>query len=397
MFDLESFHLESKTIFLRVDYNVPIEKGKIIDDFKIRVSLPTIHFLLKKKCKIIIATHLGRPEGKVISALSVAPLYQKLKKLLPKMKITYIHDCIGREVKEKIEKGLAKEIFFLENLRFYKEEEENDPLFAQSLASLADMYINDAFGVYRKHASVEAITRHLPSIPGFLMEKEITALHQALNPPRPSIWILGGGKFSKIKLMEQALERADTVLIGGALAFPFLRAQGIDVGMSKIDSQAIFLAKKILKKKNAKKFIFPIDFAVGEKLSTKTKKEVALFNQIPNNKMGLDIGPKTIELFKKHLQRARTVVWNGPLGCFELAPFSNGTKEIGRYLSKLTAITICGGGETQEALQKFHLQHDLTHVSSGGGAAVAYLSGEKLPSIKALEENYKRFHFKVLM
>lgn len=388
-FSLTKCPLDNKTVFLRTDYNVPIEKGKVVEDYRIKASLPTIKFLLKKKCKIIIGCHLGRPQGKVVANLRLDPIAKVLKKLLPKVKITKLDDCIGREIKEIIDKGKSGEIFLLENLRFYKEEKENDPAFAHSLANLAEIYVNDAFAnCHRKHASMEAITKFLPSLPGFLVEKEIADLGKALNPTKPLVWVLGGAKLDKVELLEKVLSKADYVLIGGALAFPFLKAKGIPVGMSKVDSKSVKVAKKFLK---SKRIILPVDFVVTDKFSSQSKASVVGCDEIGNHQIGLDLGPETIKLFKMYLRKALTIVWNGPLGYFEWAKYANSTKEIGRYIGKLSAHSICGGGETAEAIRKFHLTDKFTHVSTGGGAALTLLSGKKLVAVEALEDNFKAF------
>ena len=394
-FTLTNFPVKNKTIFLRVDFNVPIEKKKITDDSKIIASLDTIHFLLEQDCKIILATHLGRPEGKIVNSLRLNLIARKLEELM-KYKIIKLNDCIGKEVKSKIEKGKAKDIFLLENLRFYKEEEENDLTFAHSLASLANIYVNDAFAVsHRKNASVYAITQFLPSLSGLLLEKEIKMLSKALHPKKPAVWIMGGAKLNKVELIEQAFDKADYILIGGALAFAFLRAKGISVGLSKTDTESVENAKKILKHKAAKKIILPLDFLVSEKFSSRAKTETVNFNQIKSNQIALDIGPETIKHFKMYLRKAHTIVWNGPLGYFEWMQFSKGTKEIGKFIGNLTAISICGGGETVEAINKFHLQHNLSHLSTGGGASLEFLSEKKLPGIEALERSYKKFKDRV--
>jgi len=397
-FSLRNFPLENKTVFVRVDYNVPLEKiggkTKVSDNMRIRASLPTIKYLLSKRCKIILGAHLGRPKGKVVEELRLDPVAKELQKLLPKVKVVKLNDCIGREVKEKISKGKLGEIFLLENLRFYKEEEKNDTIFAHSLADLADVYINDAFGVsHRKHASLHAITEFLPSLAGILLETELIQLRKALKPKRPSIWILGGAKLNKIDLIKQALKKADYILVGGALAFSFLKAKGVNVGMSKVDRDSTMMAKKILKKRTAKKIILPLDFVAASDFSARAKTEVVGYNQIQTKQIALDLGPKTTELFKRYLRKAHTIIWNGPLGYFEWAKFSISTKEIGRFLGTLTATSICGGGETAEALKKFHLQHNIKHLSTGGGAALEVLSGNKLPAIIALEKNYKKFRY----
>lgn len=396
MFTLSQFPIENKTVLLRVDYNVPLENGGVKDNIRIKESLPTIEFLLAKKCKIVLATHLGRPEGKVIPELKLKPVAPELQKLLPRQRIVTLADCIGSEVREKIQAGKPKDIFLLENLRFYKEEEDNNPIFAHSLASLADVYVNDAFSnCHRKHASMEAITQFLPAIPGLLVEKEIQYLSKALHPERPSVWILGGAKLDKIGLINQALQKADYILIGGALAFPFLRAQGVRVGMSKCDSASVELAKKILAGREGKKIILPVDFVTAESFSAQAKTEMVAYNHLSSTQIGLDVGPATIKLFKMYLRKAKTIVWNGPLGYYEWAPFATATKEIGRCLGHLTATSIVGGGETADALHKFRLEHKVTHVSTGGGASLAFLSGQELPALKALEENWKKWKRKI--
>ncbi|MEW5896267.1 MAG: phosphoglycerate kinase [Nanoarchaeota archaeon] len=411
-------YLASKTVLLRADFNVPLKKEEksrlskknrrerskkekeenessrviIADNSKIKASLPTIRFLLESNCKAILMTHLGNPRGKVVKELSVEPVAKELKKLLPRTKISKLDDCIGKEVKEKVTKAKNKQIILLENLRFYKQEELNDMAFAHSLASLADVYVNDAFAsCHRKHASVDAITHFLPSIAGMLVEKEVEMLSKALTPMKPAVWIMGGAKLNKIELLQQALKKADYVLIGGALAFSFLKARGIPTGMSKIDAQSVCAAEKILHDWKAKKIILPVDFITAENFAPFAKTRIAAYNQIKLHETCLDLGPETIKLFKRYIYKARTVVWNGPLGYFEWAKFATATKEIGRLLGNLTAISICGGGETAEAMRKFHLEHKITHLSTGGGAALEFLAGKELPGIAALERNYEGY------
>ena len=387
---LQRVHLTGKIVLLRVDYNLPLKNGKIVDDSKITASLPTIKYLIEQKCKIIIATHLGKPNGKIVKELKTDVLAEQLQKII-KRKVIKFDDCIGKEIKEKVLHSKSN-LFMLENIRFYKEEEQNNAVFAHSLAKLADVYINDAFAVcHRKHASVEAITNFLPSLAGNLLEKEIHYLTKALNPKRPSIWIMGGAKLDKVNLVSNAMKKSDRILIGGALAFPFLKAKSIRIGQSKIDKKSVMVAKSLLKKFSARKIILPKDFLVTERLSPQAKTKIVNYNQIQNNQIALDLGPKTIELFKKYLDKAHTIVWNGPLGYYEWAKFSIATKEIGRYLGKVDCLKIAGGGETLAAIDKFHLRHNLTHVSTGGGAALAFLSGNKLPGIVALEKNFKKF------
>lgn len=394
-FTLDKFTLENKTVLVRVDFNVPLKEGKIVDNTKIEASLPTIKFLLEKNCKLVLMTHLGDPKGKVVLELKTNPLAQELQKLIPIYKVEKLNDCIGKEIKEKVSNALPRQIFLLENLRFYKEEETNDPLFAHSLSELAEVYINDAFAVsHRNHASVSAITQYLPAVSGFLMEKEITHLNQAFSRQHHSVWLMGGAKLDKIDLITQALKKADYLLIGGALAFTFLKARGISVGTSKIDLNEVPLAKKILEK-HWKKIVLPSDFIVANEFKMHTKTFVVDYNHIDSSQMALDIGPKTIEHFEQYLKRAEVIVWNGPLGYFEWAKFAQGTKEIGRFLGKLNCIKIAGGGETSAAIHKFQLEHNFTHVSTGGGASLDFLAGKKMPGIDGLQENYQKYRRKV--
>ncbi len=394
-FSLLNTPLSGKTVLVRVDYNVPLKDGKIADPAKIKASLPTLRLLLSQHCKLVILTHLGRPGGKVVSSLRVKPLAQELQKLLPGEKISVLHDCIGKDIQKTIAEGKQREIFVLENLRFYRGEEENNPVFAHSLAQLGEIYVNDAFAdLHRKHASIHALPQFLPSLAGLLVEKELHHLRTALHPKRPAVWILGGAKFRKILLLAKTLKKADYIVVGGAMAFPFLRAQGISVGVSKIDKDAVDLAKAVLKKSLSKKIILPLDFAVAENVSSRATPVIVPFNRIGAQQIALDIGPETIDLFRRYLRRAQTIVWNGPLGYFEWAAFAKGTKEIGRAIGKLTAISIVGGGETAEAVHKFRLEHNFTHISTGGGASLAFLAGEKLPGLIALEKSYKKYRKK---
>ena len=394
-FSILTYPLENKLVLLRVDYNIETpEKSKREEiNIKIKKSLPTINFLLNKNCKIIIATHLGRPGGRIVPELSVQPLIKELKKQINRNDVKTITkiDLDDLAIKE-IHTAKKTRIFFLENLRFNSGEEQNSPIFAKKLASLADVYVNDAFGVcHRKHASIDAITQFIPSMPGFLIEKEMNQLNKALKPKRPSAWIFGGAKLEKVDLINQALKRADYVLVGGALAFPFLKAKGIPIGMSKVDQNSINAAKELLSHKNSAKIILPVDFIASEEFSVKAKGTIVLFNHILPKQICLDIGPQTINLFKQYLRQSQTIVWNGPLGYFEWTPFATATREIGRYISNLTATTICGGGETSKALQKYRLADKMTHVSTGGGASVTFLSGKNLPGLDAFYSSYRKF------
>ncbi len=392
LFSLKTFPVQNKTVLVRVNFDVPLKSGKVMNNWRILSAIPTIKFLQKQNCKIILLTHVGRPKGKHTKEFSTKQLLKELKKHFPQTKITYTNDCIGKHVKAIIEKAKPKQIILLENVRFYKEERSNNPVFAHALANLADVYINEAFSnSHRKHASMHAITKFIPSLPGLSLEKEIHYLQKALQPKRPAIWILGGAKLDKIPPINQALKKADYILVGGALAFAFMKARGFPIGMSKTDVQSFRIARKILKKRNARKIILPPDFITTEKFSARAKTTTTKANQFTNRQIGLDLGPETIKLFKQKLRTAHTIIWNGPLGYYEWTPFATATKTIGRFLTTLTATTICGGGETADAVTKFHLEHKLSHVSTGGGASLLLLSGKPLPAIIALEKNYKRF------
>lgn len=392
-FTLHTYPVQNRTVLVRVDYNVPLKNGKVTDNARIKATLPTLHCLLDHHCKIILATHLGRPEGRVVEEWRLDPIAKELQHLL-KRPVIKLDDCLGAEIKQRIVKGKLGQIFLLENLRFYKEEEDNNPVFAHSLASLADVYVNDAFSAsHRAHASIVGIPHFLPALAGFLLEKEIAYLSKALHPERPSVWILGGAKLDKVEFFQQALQRADIILVGGALAFPFLRAQGYSIGMSRCNGEAVRVAKDILRTrgKGAKKLVLPIDFVVADDFSLTAKSRIVSATEIPTTSFGLDIGPQTVELFKRYLEKARTIVWNGPLGYFEWEKYSRGTKEIGRYIAALPAVSIIGGGETAAAMHKFHLDLKLTHVSTGGGAAIEFLAGKRLPGMEVLERSYGGF------
>lgn len=382
--------IENKTALVRVGYDVKVKDGKVVDNNRIKASLETIKYLRKYNCTVVLIAHLGRPKGTVMEKYSLKPVFEELKKLLPKEKMKFISHCVGSDVQKQIFQDKKNKIFLLENLRFYEEEEENDIVFAQSLAKLGNVYVDDAFSnAHRNHASMTAITRFLPSYWGFDFEKEVRELSKVLNPRTPAAWIVGGVKLGKIQV--KGLQKADKVLVGGALGLAFLKAEGISIGMSKIDSESVNIAKKMLKRKLIKKIVFPVDYVVADSFSARANTKVVEYNKIGNNQIALDIGPKTIELFKRHLRGVHTIFWNGPLGYFEWAKFAVGTKEIGRFIGSLTATTICGGGETSSALRKFHLDHKMNHVSNAGGATLSFIGGEKLPALIALERNRHLF------
>ena len=382
--------LKNKNILMRVDFNVPQDENlKISDDSRIRATLPTIKYILERGAKkLILMSHLGRPDGKVVEKYSLKPVAKRLTQLLGQP-VRMLDDCVGDKIKNEINNSKEK-VVLLENLRFHAEEEKNDPGFARQLASLGDLFVNDAFGTsHRGHASTEGVTRYLKSVAGFLLEKEIKYLGEALkNPARPFMVILGGAKVSdKIGVILNLLPKSDAILIGGGMAYTFLKAEGKEIGNSKLEKEKLDLAKQILDKAKAKniKIILPIDNVVVEKIEENAKIDIVGEN-IPEGKIAVDIGPKTVELFKNTLKRARTIVWNGPLGIFEMDAFAKGTKEIAKFIAALKATTIIGGGDTAAAISKFNLEDKMTHISTGGGASLEFLEGRVLPGIAALTE-----------
>ncbi|MCX7661115.1 MAG: phosphoglycerate kinase [Candidatus Omnitrophica bacterium] len=389
---LRDLDWKQKIVLVRVDFNVPLDENlKITDDTRIRATLPTIKYLLEQGTKkVILISHLGRPDGKRVEKYSLKPVAERLRELL-KEEIEFLDDCIGEKIKSKIN-STNRRVILLENLRFHPEEEQNDPKFSQELASLAEVFVNDAFGTsHRAHASTEGVTHYLKSVAGFLLEKEIKYLGEALeNPKRPFVVILGGAKVSdKIGVFDNLLPKADTILVGGAMAYTFLKAEGFSIGNSKLEKDKIELAKSILEKakKLKKELILPCDHIIVEEISSEAKIEITKDQNIPEAKIAVDIGPKTIEVFKEKLKSAKTVAWNGPLGIFEIDKFSQGTAEIAKFISSLKdAITIVGGGDTASAVAKFKLEEKFTHVSTGGGASLEFMEGKTLPGIASLTD-----------
>ncbi len=384
---LKDFKFSNKEVLVRVDFNVPIGKnGKIADDKRIRAALPTIKYLLKKKAMVILMSHLGRPKGKIDEKLRMDDAAKRLEKLLGK-KVYKLDDCIGFDVENFVDNMVPGEVVVLENLRFYNEEKENDASFAKALASLAQVYVNDAFGTcHRKHASVDAVTRYLPSCAGFLVEKEIKDMGGTLaKPKRPFVAVMGGVKVSgKIEAINNLLKKVDKLLIGGAMMFTFLKAKGINVGKSIVEKDKVRLAKKLLRNR---KIILPVDTIVGNKFDKNAKAKTVDIGNIKG--IGLDIGPKTVKLYNGILKKARTILWNGPMGRFEWKKFSKGTAAIAKTLAKSRAATIVGGGDSAEAVEQLKLGRKMTHVSTGGGASLEFFAGKKLPALAALENNYK--------
>lgn len=387
---IKDVDLRGKRVIIRVDFNVPLDENlNITDDRRIREALPTIQLALKNgAAKIILMSHLGRPQDQVVESLRLKPIAKKLETLIGQ-KVLRLDDCIGKEVQEKV-KNSAERIILLENLRFHKEEEANDPRFAKELASLADIYVNDAFGTaHRAHASTAGITKYLPSVAGLLLAKEINYLGQALeNPQRPFVVILGGAKVSdKIGVIDNLLTKADAIIIGGGMAYTFLKAQGKGVGTSRFEADKIDIARGILEKakKAGVKMEISSDFVVVTKFESSA--DMKTVKDIPEGWMGVDIGPETRKRFKQILSTAKTIVWNGPVGVFENDAFANGTKEIAEYIAGLkNVISIVGGGDSAAAVAKFKVEDKMTHISTGGGASLEFLEGKELPGIAALRD-----------
>jgi 3-phosphoglycerate kinase len=387
---IKDIALNGKKVIVRVDFNVPLdEQFKITDDRRIVAALPTISYALAQGAsKVILMSHLGRPKGTGFeSAFSLKPVAVRLEELL-KEKVTFLEDCIGRSVKEAITNS-ANRVVLLENLRFHKEEEKNDPAFAKELAGLADIYVNDAFGTaHRAHASTAGITQYLPSVAGFLIEKELQYLGKAINDPkRPLAVILGGAKVSdKIELIKNLIPKANTIIIGGGMAYTFLKAQGINVGNSKLEKDKVDTAKELMEqaKKAGVELALTRDFVITNSF---TSDDCKISDVIPDGTESLDIGPKTRQYFKDILSKSKTIVWNGPLGVFERDAYAKGTREIADHLASLKdATVVVGGGDSAAAVAKFGLEDKMTHISTGGGASLEFLEGKDLPGISALND-----------
>jgi len=385
---IKDIAIKGKKLIIRVDFNVPLdEKFNITDDRRITAALPTIQYALKEGAsKVILMSHLGRPKGIGFEAdFSLKPVAACLEQLL-KEKVAFLNDCVGPSVKEAIAQSKER-VVLLENLRFHKAEEKNDPTFAKDLASLADIYVNDAFGTaHRAHASTAGITQYLPSVAGFLIEKELQYLGSAINNPRrPLVVILGGAKVSdKIELIKNLIPKANSIIIGGGMAYTFLKAQGIGIGNSKLEKDKIDMAKDLMEqaKKAGVEMALTLDFVITQSF---TSDDCKISDTIPDGWESLDIGPKTREYYKKILSTAKTVIWNGPLGVFERDAYANGTREIAEYLAQLKDVTtVIGGGDSAAAVAKFGLEDKMTHISTGGGASLEFLEGKDLPGIAAL-------------
>ena len=388
---IKDIDLKGKKVLVRCDFNVPLDENQnITDNTRIVAALPTIKYLLENNCSVVLCSHLGRPKGEVKPEFSLKPVAKELSKLLDK-EVIMAKDVVGEDATSKAKALQPGQILLLENVRFHREETDNDPEFSKKLASMAEIFVNDAFGAaHRAHSSTVGVASYLPAVSGLLIEKELQFLGNALNnPERPFVAILGGAKVSdKIGVIDSLLEKVDTLMIGGGMAYTFFKAQGYEVGNSICEVDKLDLAKEAMAKAKERgvKLMLPVDTKVGKEFKPDTESKVVAWTEIPEGWEGFDVGPKTIEMFKEELQKAKTVVWNGPLGLFEFDQFAIGTNEIAETLSKIDATTIIGGGDSAAAVRKAGLQDKMTHISTGGGASLEFLEGKKLPGIECLQD-----------
>ncbi|MDD5100928.1 MAG: phosphoglycerate kinase [Syntrophales bacterium] len=389
--DLRDNELRGKRVLVRVDFNVPMDKqGNITDDMRIRAALPTVRHLIDRGAKALLISHLGRPKG-VTEGLRMDPIAKRLAELLG-CPVIKLDDCVGEEVEAAIAKMTNGEVAMLENVRFHPEEEANDVAFAKRLAALADVYVNDAFGTaHRAHASTEGVARILPGVCGFLIQKELEIMGKSLDDPRrPFVAIIGGAKVSsKIMVIRNLARKVDTLIIGGGMVYTFLKAQGIEVGKSLVEEKFLAEAEGIwteLKAMTRLQLIIPLDVVIAAEAAAGAPTKVVPIDRIPPDRMGLDIGPETVERFKAAIRTAGTIIWNGPLGVFEIEEFAKGTNEIAAALASSKAVTIIGGGDSASAVEKAGVADRITHISTGGGASLEYLEGKELPGIAILKE-----------
>ena len=385
--------VRGKRVFLRADLNVPLDDGRITDDTRIRASLPTIEWLSSRGATVVTASHLGRPKGKVNDALRLKPVADRLSQLLGR-NVRMTGDALGPGVQVAVGKLRPGDLLLLENLRFHAEEEANDPGYAKSLADMADIYVNDAFGsAHRAHASTEGITHFLPSVAGLLLEQEVTALSNLLQkPPKPFHTIIGGAKISgKLEVLEALLARCQAVLVGGGMANTFLAAKGHVMGKSLVEIDQLANAERIMGEARRKRvrLMLPTDLVIAAQVHPRSQRQVVPLNGVPKDWTVVDIGPATVEAYTTHLAKARTIFWNGPMGIFEIAPFADGTNAIAQYVASRTAdgvVTIVGGGDSVAAVDQLGLTDQMSHVSTGGGASLEFVEGRKLPGVEALPD-----------
>lgn len=383
--------VKGKRVLCRVDFNVPLENGVITDDTRIEASLPTIQYLIKKGAKVILATHLGRPKGQVVEELRLDPVAKRLGELL-QQDVIKTDEAVGEEVEKAIANMQDGDVLLLENVRFYPGEEKNDPAFAQALSQLADIYVNDAFGTaHRAHATTAGVASYIPAVAGCLMERELETLDGALsNPKRPFTAIIGGAKVKdKIDVIENLLTKVDNLIVGGGMANTFVYALGHSVGKSLCEEDKLEVAKQLIAKakQNNVNFLLPVDLVCADEFKNDAKTVVCDINEIPNDYMALDIGPKTIEAYKNVVNQSKLVIWNGPMGVFEMDAFANGTKQVAEALaSSKETFTVIGGGDSAAAAQKFNVANQMDHISTGGGASLEFMEGKELPGVVVLND-----------
>jgi len=388
---IEDLPIKSKRVFIRADFNIPLNDNLVItDDRRIRSTLPTINYAIDEGAKVILASHLGRPKGKVEPRFSLAPIAKRLQRLLNK-EVIFAPDCIGSQVEGMVSRMKDGDVLLLENIRFHPGEEKNDDAFARALSKLADFYINDAFGAaHRAHASIVGIAKFLRSAAGFLLKKEIEYLKGVVeNPIRPFVAILGGAKVSgKIEVLENLADKVDKVIVGGGMAYTFIKAKGYEIGDSLVENDMLDLAKSIMDKlrKNNVKFYLPVDSVIAQNLEPGTETKIVTTQEIPKGWRALDIGPASAKLFSEAIQDVKTIIWNGPMGVFEMDAFSRGTFAIARSVADAYALTIVGGGDTDYAVHRAGVSDAITFISTGGGASLQLLEGKELPGIAALTD-----------
>jgi len=388
---LKDFDFKGKKALVRVDFNVPLADGQITDDTRIQAALPTIQYLINEGARVILMSHLGRPKGEVNEAYRMDPVAQRLAELLNK-EVSKVDDCIGPEVEEAVNNMQDGDVLVLENTRFYKEETKNDPDFAKKLASIADVFVSDAFGtVHRAHASTVGVAEHLPAVAGFLLQRELEALGDVMeNPEHPFVAIMGGAKVSdKIGVIRNLMDKIDYLLVGGGIANTFIRAKGYETGKSLVEEDKLDLAKELLKEAEEKgvELVLPVDVVVADDFSNDANFKAVTIDNIPADWESLDSGgPKTIEKYSEIIKNARTVIWNGPIGVFELDNFAKGTFAIAEAMAESKARTIIGGGDSAAAIKKAGLEDKMTHISTGGGASLMFFEGKPLPGVEALDD-----------
>jgi len=387
---MKDIDVKGKRVFVRVDFNVPMADGVITDETRIRAAIPTIEYLVEQGAKVILASHLGRPKGEVKEDMRLTAVGVRLAELMGKP-VTKLDESIGQAVEEAVANMQNGGMILLENVRFHAGEEKNDPALAEQFAKLADVYVNDAFGAaHRAHASTEGIAKHIPAVSGFLMQKELDVLGKALsNPERPFTAIIGGAKVKdKIGVIESLLEKVDHLIIGGGLSFTFIKAQGYDIGKSLLEEDKIDLAKSFIEKAKEKgvQLHMPVDAVVANEFSKDAETQIVGVDAIPADWMGLDIGPKTAANYAEVIKDSKLIIWNGPMGVFEMDKFANGTKTVADAMATTTGYTVIGGGDSAAAVEKFEVADKMDHISTGGGASLELMEGKELPGIVALND-----------